>query len=201
MNPTTARPAPPEEDKRRAIRAALELCRRDGYSKLTMAAVAAASGVTAETLAGLWPSLSALVIDAFRSEIAPRLAYQFSNDFAADLRQQLVTIARLFASPDFGPHLSDLIAAAQRDSTVAAAFLERVYQPNRTAAHHRFAQAQRDGQLGPGIDLDLAVDLTFAPLWFRLLLGTGQITDDYAARIADLALAGLAPRSLTPADP
>jgi AcrR family transcriptional regulator len=187
-----------DESRRKAIRAALALCREHGYNKLTLKAISVASGVDVVAIQQQWPSLSALVIDAFRSEIVSQLNYPTTDDFAADVRAQLVAIARLFAAPDFGPHLAQLVGAAQSDATVAATFLDRVYGPNRAMALARFQRARSDGDLDPDVDLDVAVDLTFAPLWFRLLLGTGEVTDNYAVRIADLAMASLSPAGHRP---
>jgi hypothetical protein len=177
--------------RRQVIKAVLTLCRERGYDQLTLGAISMASGVPAEEIGQWWPSVSALVIDAFRVEIGPKLSYEFTGDFAADLRTQLVATAGLFAAADFAPHLAALIAHAQRDPDVAAAFIGRVYGPNRAAALARFEEARDSGQLRADIDLGLAIDLTFAPLWFRLILGTGEITAAYAEEIASLALAGL----------
>jgi len=184
-------PESKDVSRQQVINAALKLCREHGYDQLTFSAISAASGVPEEQLGQWWPSVSALVIDAFRAEIGPRLGYEFTGDFAADLRAQLVATARLFAAPDFAPHLVALVADAQRDADVAGAFMRRVYGPNREAALARFEEARNAGQLRSDVDLGTAVDLTFAPLWFRLLLGTGELTAAYAEEIAALSLAGL----------
>jgi AcrR family transcriptional regulator len=191
MDQKSTQPEPADVRRQQVINTALKLCRERGYDQLTLGAICAASGVPAEEIGQWWPSVSALVIDAFRAEIGPKLSYEFTGDFAADLRAQLVAIARLFAAADFAPHLAALVAHAQRDADVAAAFIRRVYGPNRAAALARFEEARDAGQLRSDIDLAIAVDLAFAPLWFRLLLSTGEITVAYAEEIARLALAGL----------
>lgn len=179
------------DSRRQVIGAALKLCREHGYDTLTLDAVAAASGVPVAQISKWWPSVSALVIDAFRAEIGPKLSYQSTGDFASDLRTQLVATARLFAADDFGPHLAALVAAAQRDAGIAATFIERVYGPNRAMALARFREARDAGQLRRDLDLDIAVDVAFAPLWFRLLLGTGAVTPAYAEETAKLALSAM----------
>ena len=99
--------------------------------------------------------------------------------------------ARLFADPGIGPHLRAVIAEIHADERLAATFLRKVYGPNRTVARARFELAQEQGQLRTDIDLDAAVDLAFGALWFRLLLGTGPLTPELAASLAEHALAGL----------
>jgi AcrR family transcriptional regulator len=194
METATTVDAPVDEQRRRAVLAAtVELCRAKGYAGLTVADVADRAGTTADELMRTWPSKAALVISAFRRVIAADLVYADTGDIGTDLRAQLVGMARLLSDPTFGPFLAELVAEAQRDPDTARAFVEYVFRPNRAAARERFATAQEAGQLRGDLDLDVAIDLTFAPIWFRFLLGTGPLSEEYATRVAHQALSGLAP--------
>jgi AcrR family transcriptional regulator len=184
----------PQARLKSAVTAAtLAVCREKGYAGLRLDDVAERAGTTTDVLTATWPSKAALVISAFRGLIARDLVYADTGDFAADLRGQLVGMVRVLTEPSFGPFLAELIAEAQQDETTAGAFLDYVFRPNRAAARERFAAAQRAGQLRTDVDLDVAIDLTFAPVWFRFLLRTGPLTAEYATQVADQALAGLRP--------
>ena len=185
-------PQPTEEEIRgRVLQSALLLCHEHGYKEVTTEAIAQRAGVTEEVLAGLWSSKAAVVIEAFRAAIGNRFTSVNTGDFEADLREQLAAIARIFGDPNVSPHLRQVIGEAQHDETIMKAFLDLVFGPNRKAAHELFVTAQRNGQVREDLDLEAAIDLVFAPFWFRLLLHTGPTDDAYAASIADLALAGL----------
>ncbi|MFL6136340.1 MAG: TetR/AcrR family transcriptional regulator C-terminal ligand-binding domain-containing protein [Frankiaceae bacterium] len=185
--------APADERRHAVLTAAVDLCRERGYAATSLADVAERAGGTVDDLVREWSSKAALVITAFRRVMAAELRYADTGDFRADLRAQLSGMARLLADPGLGPLLTDLVAEAQRDRGTALAFAELVFRPNRAAARDRFASAQRAGQVRAGIDLDVAIDLTFAPLWFRFLLRTGPLSAAYAEQVADAALGGLAP--------
>lgn len=182
-----------ETERNRILLSALEICRAEGLENLTIEAIAKASGSSAAAITDAWPSASAVVIDAFRREIGADFLLADTGDFDADLRNQLTGVARVFADPDVAPHLSALIGRMQVDPAVAAAFLDRVFGPNRYLAGRRFEAAVKQGQIRADVDLDTAIDLTFAPLWFRLLLKTGPLTEEYATAVAELASAALRP--------
>jgi hypothetical protein len=156
-----------------------------------MAAIAERAGVPERELAERWSSRSALVIDAFRSEIGAKFLLVDSGDFHADLRAQLTAVTRVFTDSSIAPYLTALIAEMQLDPEVSGTFEERVFGPNRFMARARFEKAREKGQVRADVDLDTAIDLTFAPLWFRLLLPTGPLTEDYAVQVADLSVAAL----------
>ena len=194
-------PAATTDDQLRGavLEAAVDLCRTHGYARLSMAAIADRAGVDAATIQRWWQVKGAVVIDAFRRVVGRDLGYPNSGDFAADLRGQLTAVVRIFADPFTGRVLAEVIADAQHDPLVAEAFLGRVFGPNRAAARQRFQLAQEQGQLRQDLDLDAAIDLTFSPIWFRLLLHTGPLTPSYADTIVALALEGLRP-CLVPGD-
>jgi AcrR family transcriptional regulator len=182
--------APPESH---VLAVAINLCREKGYGGVSIEKVAADAGVDASDVWRRWPSKSALLIDALRVEVAGDLVYPDTGDFEADMRTQLRAISRLFSDPSISPHLARLVGEAQRGPAVAEEFRERVYAPNRTAARRRFHKAQQEGQLRDDVDIDAAIDLTFAPFWFRLLLQSGPMTEEYVEAIVDMSLRGLRP--------
>jgi hypothetical protein len=173
------------------LAATLSLCRQVPPATVDLAAIAAAAGVSEQDVAARWPSAELAVLAALKAEVAPALMFADTGDFAADLRAQLAAIARVFGDPAIGPRLRMLATAASRDPLLARAFQEQVFAPNRMLSTRRFARAIEAGQLRADVDVQSAVDLAFGPLWFRLLLGTAPVSEQYAVAIADLALSGL----------
>lgn len=187
----TAGTATPDTLRADLVAATLGLCRQVPPARVDAAAIAAAAGVAEEEVTRRWPSPELAVLEAIKAEVAPALVFPDTGDFPADLRTQLAAIARVFGDPAIGPRLRLLAAAASRDPQLAGAFQERVFTPNRRLSTRRFAAAVEAGQLREGLDPDTAVDLAFGPLWFRLLLGTAPLSEQYAVGVADLVLSGL----------
>ena len=60
-------------------------------------------------------------------------------------------------------------------------------------------QAVADGDLRRGIDLEAAIDLFYAPFYYRLQLGSGVLDESFSDQIFNSVLAGL--RSVEAAAP
>jgi AcrR family transcriptional regulator len=173
------------------FRAVRELCREHAYAEFDVADIVARAGVDEESVRERWPAKNLLVMEALLHVVAPHMRFPRTGDIRADLQQQLVATASLFADPTLGPHLAALLGEVHSDERLAAAFLSKVFGPNRSVSRARFELAKEEGQLRADADVDAAIDMVFGPLWFRLLLGTGPITPELAAAITDNALRGL----------
>jgi AcrR family transcriptional regulator len=182
------------------LRAASELLRERGYAGLTIEAIAARAGVGKQTIYRWWPSKGAVVLDAFRNDLAAdpqpaedgdadpalvrRMAAAFvaadvrwddTGDFEADLAAQVRRMAAALVDPAFGAYIAALTCEAQVDPAFAAAFRREILDPSREGWRAIFARARVAGEIRDDIDLDLAIDLLNGPLWYRLLLRPGAM--------------------------
>ncbi len=57
-----------------------------------------------------------------------------------------------------------------------------------------FQEAVRRGELRTDIDLEATIDLLYAPMYYRLQMGTGSLSDAYIDRLFDQAMDGLLQR-------
>jgi len=85
-----------------------------------------------------------------------------------------------------------MIAAAQSDSELAKVFRNHFILKSREEGRTLLEEAIAAREMRKDIDLDAALDLIYAPLYFRLLIGHGPLDAAFTDRILDLALAGLA---------
>ncbi|MHC0430206.1 TetR/AcrR family transcriptional regulator C-terminal ligand-binding domain-containing protein [Streptomyces sp. O3] len=177
--------------RERVYDAVLVLCRERSYEEIGLGDIAERAGVDEAAVHEVWPAKNLVVMESLLHAVAPHMRFPRTGGIRADLEAQLAAVTRLFADPGIGPHLAAVIADIHADPRLADAFLRQVYTPNRAVARARFELAQEQGQVRLDIDLDTAVDLVFGPIWFRLLLGTGPLTPQLAASIADHALTGL----------
>lgn len=183
---------PRSESARRSILAAARrLLQERGLPGVTVEGIAALAGVGKPTIYRHWPNAHAVAMDAFleSSEAAPGHA---GVGFPLDtLRRQLRGIAAAFASPA-GRSTAALIAAAQNDSELAKVFRNRFIMQSREAGRTLLLQAIAEGAIRADADLEVALDLIYAPLYFRLLIGHGSLDRDFTDALLDMALEGCA---------
>jgi hypothetical protein len=53
---------------------------------------------------------------------------------------------------------------------------------------------QESGEVRADVDVDLALDLFFGPVWYRRLVGHAPLTQDFAHALADALVDSVAPR-------
>src|SRR5215469_3968513 len=81
--------------RERALSAATEILRREGYSRLTMERVAAESGVAKTTLYRRWPTKAALCMELYLDVAERELSDPDTGDVVRDLEQIAATVIRL----------------------------------------------------------------------------------------------------------
>ncbi len=195
MTPTVKGPGRPrdEEVRKRILASAAQLLDKKAFDEITVDAIAEKSGSCKATVYRWWPNKAAVLIEAFRETVARELPEPDTGDFRADIRKQLQNFTKIILWGG-GKTFSRFIAGAQNDPDVAEAFREAWIRPRRVEAKKVFARYVENGVARPDLDLDLAVEIMFAPLYYRLLTGYGQITDAYIEELIDAALQGLLKR-------
>ena len=193
MNENVKTPNPARRNKRSRqaiLAAATELLGEVGYTKLTVEAIAARAGVGKQTIYRWWPDKGAVVLDAYFSLVQADEGITFpeSDSLEADLRFVLRSTVDSLADPAFERRYRALLTAIQDNHTLAMALLERLLKPWLEATKDRLRAAQRAGQIGDNIDLDVAVELFYGPVYYRWLLRTGPISREYADTVVTIAM-------------
>ncbi|WP_327581736.1 TetR/AcrR family transcriptional regulator [Nonomuraea sp. NBC_00507] len=191
-------PARRNERSRQAIlTAARELVSEVGYAKLSIEAIAARAGVGKQTIYRWWPSKGAVIFDSFLalSEVGPEesVALPDTGDLEADLKVVMRATVAEFADPAFEAPIRALNTEIINDPGLAAQYREKLAGPVDEAKKARLRSAQRAGQIRADADLDLALELLYAPLSQRWLLRSGPLTPEYADALVDLFLQAMRP--------
>jgi len=196
MTPVIKGPGRPrdEEVRKRILSSASHLLEAKAFDDITVEAIAEKSGSCKATVYRWWPNKAAVLIEAFRETAARELPDPDTGDFREDIRQQLCNFTKIILGGR-GKVFAGFIAGAQADPSVAEAFREAWIRPRRAEAKKVFARYVERGIARPDLDLDLAVEMVYAPLYYRLLTGFGKIDDDYIGEMVDNALHGLLRRS------
>jgi AcrR family transcriptional regulator len=184
--PRIGRPRSAEADA--AIRqATVDLLATAGYANLTMSGVATRAGVSTATLYRRWSSKLELVVDVLtaRAEESP---VPDTGSLEGDCRAIVHALVDKARTTQSTPLMAGLVGEIGRNAELAEALRVALIGPRRTAFTEVFARATKRGELRRGVDVDLAADLLFGPLYHRLLFTGAPVTAKVADDLADLVL-------------
>ncbi|MEU2104247.1 MULTISPECIES: TetR/AcrR family transcriptional regulator [unclassified Nocardia] len=183
---TGTRGRPRSEETRRAIlRAALELCERDGYQDLTIKAIADAAGAGRQTVYRWWPDKASVLMEALAGlaqDPALRVRAE-STDVLAEV-EGLLTVTYELTRKLTGQALVGLMADAQRDPALSERLQSTVIGPRRAALRALLARGVDSGEFAGTVPLDLVVDFAFGAMWYRLLSRHAPVDGALAREVA-----------------
>lgn len=182
-----------QEVREKILKAALELMEEGGYQRVTCDAIAQRAGAGKTTIYRWWPNKAAVVIDAFVESVTPELP----NEKLGSLEEYVTVHLRRFTKVLMGSKgrlLAAVIAAAQDDPEVEAAFITHWMQPRRAVSRRILQEYKNEGLLSQDLDLEHVLDVMYGPLHFMLMVRHGKLTAAYAEKVAAMVLRGLLPR-------
>src|SRR5882762_7181454 len=156
----TARLGRPRSEAARnaVLEAALALCERDGYQKVTIKGIADQAGVGRQTVYRWWPAKTDVLLEAVRG-LAGRRGVDLtpdSGDALKDIRTLLAATYELTRGPTAGA-LVGLLVDAQWDARLAGQLQDTLLAPRRAGAREILARGVASGQLAERLPLDLIV--------------------------------------------
>lgn len=160
-----------------------------GFGAVTMEGIAGRAGIGKATLYRRWPNRDAV----FRF-VAARVVEPFDPTDTGDLRKDLLAVFAPLAEDFFtgGPArlLPDLCAQAAHDDDVRR-LVRDLAREHRAGALAAFERARARGELRPGVDADLVIDMISGALLYRFLLLGATVDRQQAAAAVDIALEGI----------
>jgi AcrR family transcriptional regulator len=175
---------------RAILEAAVDLVLAKGFRALSMDAIAARAEVGRMTIYRRWPNKASVVMDAFVARVDPNTLFLPAATYSDSIRLQMRTMAKAFRGKD-GALIRALLAEAQFDPELAAALRERWTMPRRRMAIAFFEEGIRKGLLRRDVDPNAVIDLLYAPIYYRLQMGTGPLSDAYIDEIFAHAMNGV----------
>jgi len=165
-----------------------------GLTAVTIEAIAARAGVSRPTIYRYWPNAPAVAMAAFLEASGAPAAGKTSRSTRAALRAQLHALADAFSAPS-GRSVAAMVAAAQSETELAKAFRNEFIARNRDAARLLLERCIVEELVVAPADIDLALDLIFGPLFYRLLMGHAPITRSFVDKLLDAVIPALQPRT------
>jgi AcrR family transcriptional regulator len=189
--PSRGRPRDPRI-RATILDAARALLERGGLTAVTIEAIATRAGVSRPTIYRYWPNAPAVAMAAFLEASGAPAASRTARSPLTALRAQLHAIADVFAAPA-GRSVAAMVAAAQSETELAKAFRNEFIARNRDAARQLLERSVGDGLVAAPADLDLALDMVFGALFYRLLMGHAPITRAFVDQLLDAVIPPAAP--------
>jgi AcrR family transcriptional regulator len=188
---TPVRGRPRSEASRESIIAATnQLLYSVGLQRMSIEAVAELSGVGKATIYRWWQSKSALALDAYLEDMRARVTIPDTGDGRKDLVQHAESVVRFYGGKQ-GRVFAQFMAQAQSDPPLAEIFRERFLTHRRSAVKTIWQRGIERGEFRADVDADLAMDMIFAPIVYRLLAGHAPLSKPLAEALVDAALKGL----------
>ncbi|MGF1479676.1 MAG: TetR/AcrR family transcriptional regulator [Cyanophyceae cyanobacterium] len=183
------RPRSPET-REKILKAAYELLNEVGFMDLTIEGVAARASVGKPTIYRRWKSKAALAMDAFLEAVNPELAFPDTGAVREDFRLQMQKLVEVMNSPR-GEVLATVIGSGQVDDELMASFRDNWLTPRREDAKQTLQRGMKRGELKPDVDVEVAIDALYSPLFYRLLLKHAPLTEPFIDELVNLVMEGL----------
>jgi AcrR family transcriptional regulator len=170
------------------LRAAGDVLAEQGFAHLDLADLARRAEVGKTTVYRRWGTVTAVVTDLLAEMAVESVARTETGTLAGDLRANALLVLRTLTDRRQGPLFKAVLAAATCDDATAAA-LAGFYAARIAEWAPCVTQAVERGEAPAGTDAAAVVMAVSAPLYYRLLTGTGALDEEAADRAAAAAVA------------
>jgi AcrR family transcriptional regulator len=191
-DPQARSPGRPRSERahRAILQAANELLESEGFAAVSVEAIAERAGVSKATIYRRWPNRAAVVMDGFLSTVSSEVPFPHTGHAREDIRIHMRRLAEAF-SGKIGRTVAALMAEGQSDPELAGALRSRWLLVRRAEAREILELGIERGELREDIDLEVAVDVLYGPIYYRMLVGHAPLDNGFTDALADHIFAGL----------
>jgi AcrR family transcriptional regulator len=171
--------------------AAADLLIEGGMAAATMEAIAARAGVSKATIYKWWPSRGHVALDSFFTRTKASMQTEPGATLTETLIAQVSALAGLLRDPATASLMRETVAVAQTDPDIRSALDTQWLRPRRAAVERVLREAAERGEIRSDVDVAVAMDQLFAPLYYRLLFRHEPLDDRLAETLVRQMLSGL----------
>lgn len=188
----TRKPGRPrsEEARQALIAATARMMETMPIRTITIGGIAKEAGVGKPTIYRWWASKCALVMDAFLATAAPQLPDPGTASAVDALMLQVESAVELMRGRP-GRIVAEMVGEGQYDPHILEEFRDRFFNHLLAPARAVIERGKESGELDPKLDTDLALDLIYGPVYYRLLLGHQPLDAAFARALPQLVAAAL----------
>jgi AcrR family transcriptional regulator len=165
------------------LEATRELLAEGGVHGLTVEGVAARAGVAKTTVYRRWRSKDELALAVLIDMVEQMAAVPELGDTRAELTAFVQRSVEILRSTLMGRVMQGLVSDLAADVELARAFRERVVAVRVAEMRRLVERGIARGDLRAHVDHELANEMLFGPVYYRLLLSGAPLDDDLAARV------------------
>jgi AcrR family transcriptional regulator len=188
---TMGRPREARVDKA-ILAATLALIVEQGVETLRIDDVADRAGVGKAAIYRRYRSRDELLVATIAAMVG-EIAIPDSGSTKADLLALMRDAVQVYGHAPAAQAMPALVAAMNRDPTLARATREGFLATRRNALRQVIERGIERGDLRTDLDIELALDLLGGPLFYRLLVTGAPIDEPLANGVVDLFLRGFTP--------
>ncbi|HEX6353251.1 TetR/AcrR family transcriptional regulator [Actinophytocola sp.] len=170
------------------LRAAGDLLVESGFARLDLGDLARRAEVGKTTVYRRWGSVTAVVTDMLLEMAVESVPRADTGSLLGDLRANARLVVRTLTDRRQGPLFKAMLAAATSDVDTAEA-LKRFYATRIAEWAPCVTDAAARGEVPADTDAEEVIRAVSAPLYYRLVTGTGELDDAVADRAAEAAVA------------
>jgi AcrR family transcriptional regulator len=162
-----------------------------GYGRLSIEAVARRAGVGKTAIYRRWNNKLEMVLEIVSDVAGRAVPLPDTGSLAGDLRLLMMIVSKALQHRIASQIIPDLMAEASRNPQIAATLQRALFTHQQAVGDKLVGQAIARGELPPGADPEMAVDLILGPLYWRLAVARTPISDDYLDKLTAAVTAAL----------
>ena len=201
-DPTPSNPPPPKRRGRQRsaaaesaiLKATMKLLEKHSLREITADAISEQAGVSKATLYKWWPNKNLVALDAFMARLQAEIIIPDTGSAEKDFIQQLRALIAFYTSPS-GKLFCQFLAEGQNNADFMQLFRERFLKVRRDALKVVLQRGVARGEMRGEVDNELALDLIFAPMVYRLMAGHAPLDETQAKAIVQTVFRGLQKKS------
>lgn len=178
--------------------ATLKLLETTSLQQISIESIAREAGVGKATIYRWWNSKAAVVIEAFLHAHVSHTPMPKGISPREALTRHIHLLVEEYSGWS-GRIVSQIMAEGQGDPEVLREFRERFWYGRRAVVREVVEQARRRGEFRSDIDTELQMDVMYAPIYFRLLMGHLPLDKKFADAHCAAIMQVLAPSQQEPA--
>jgi AcrR family transcriptional regulator len=176
-----------EETKKLILSTSYQMLLELGFKAVTVDGIALRTGVSKATIYKWWPNKAAVVVDGFFDASEMLLQIPDTGSAKEDIFIQVNNLAAFFTSSK-GKIVTELIAEGQFDSNIASEYQKRYFQPRRQITRQILERGIGRNQVNKDIDIELVIDIIYAPIFYRLMITGDKIDKGYIDKVLEQTL-------------
>jgi AcrR family transcriptional regulator len=171
--------------------AVLEELATHGYGRMSIEGVARRAGVGKTTIYRRWGSKLSMVLDVVSAVAVSGMSPPDTGSLRGDLRAVLGATSLALRHPLALQIIPDLLAEAARNPDIAVTLQAALRETQTVVSSAVLKKAVDRGEIPPGTDVQLALDLAIGPLYWRLAVVRSKLPKHYLDDLADRITAAL----------